>query len=103
MENKKNKDLTIEFLKARIKTEEDLDNLSNLLSMRGKSKEDKINYIIENEIISATTLRRLFDLSYIESKDIIDDLIKNNIISLQDNEYKIISSTAIKQFLIEKM
>ena len=103
MENKKNKDLTIEFLKARIKTEEDLDNLSNLFSMRGKSKEDKINYIIENEIISATTLRRLFDLSYIESKDIIDDLIKNNIISLQDNEYKIISSTAIKQFLIEKM
>lgn len=103
MENKKNKDLTIEFLKARIKTEEDLDNLSNLLSMRGKSKEDKINYIIENEIISATTLRRLFDLSYIESKDIINDLIKNNIISLQDNEYKIISSTAIKQFLIEKM
>ena len=103
MENKKNKDLTIEFLKARIKTEEDLDNLSNLLSMRGKSKEDKINYIIENEVISATTLRRLFNLSYIESKDIIDDLIKNNIISLQDNEYKIISSTAIKQFLIEKM
>ena len=103
MENKKNKDLTIEFLKARIKTEEDLDNLSNLLSMRGKSKEDKINYIIGNEIISATTLRRLFDLSYIESKDIINDLIKNNIISLQDNEYKIISSTAIKQFLIEKM
>ena len=103
MENKKNKDLTIEFLKARIKTEEDLDNISNLLSMSGKSKEDKINYIIENEIISATTLRRLFDLSYIESKDIIDDLIKNNIISLQDNEYKIISSTAIKQFLIEKM
>lgn len=103
MENKKNKDLTIEFLKARIKTEEDLDNLSNLLSMRGKSKEDKINYIIENEIISATTLRRLFDLSYIESKDIINDLIENNIISLQDNEYKIISSTAIKQFLIEKM
>ena len=103
MENKKNKDLTIEFLKARIKTEEDLDNLSNLLSMRGKSKEDKINYIIENEIISATTLRRLFDLSYIESKDIINDLIKNNIISLQDNEYKIISSIAIKQFLIEKM
>lgn len=103
MENKKNKGLTIEFLKARIKTEEDLDNISNLLSMSGKSKEDKINYIIENEIISATTLRRLFDLSYIESKDIIDDLIKNNIISLQDNEYKIISSTAIKQFLIEKM
>ena len=103
MENKKNKDLTIEFLKAKITTEEDLDNISNLLSMSGKSKEDKINYIIENEIISATTLRRLFDLSYIESKDIIDDLIKNNIISLQDNEYKIISSTAIKQFLIEKM
>lgn len=103
MENKKNKDLTIEFLKARIKTKEDLDNLSNLLSMKGKSKEDKIKYIIENEIISATTLRRLFDLSYIESKDIINDLIKNNIISLQDNEYKIISSTALKQFLIEKM
>ena len=99
MENKKNKDLTIEFLKARIKTEEDLDNISNLLSMSGKSKEDKINYIIENEIISATTL----NLSHIESKSIIGILIKNNIISLQDNEYKIISSTAIKQFLIEKM
>ena len=103
MENKKNKDLTIEFLKARIKTEEDLDNLSNLLSMRGKSKEDKINYIIENEIISATTLKRLFNLSHIESKDIIDNLIKNNIIALVNNEYKIISSTALKQFLIEKM
>ena len=103
MKNKKNKDLTIEFLKARIKTEEDLDNLSNLFSIRGKSKEDKINYIIENEIISATTLKRLFDLSYIESKNTIDNLIKNNIISLQDNEYKIISSTALKQFLIEKM
>ena len=103
MENKKNKDLTIEFLKARIKTEEDLDNLSNLLSTRGKSKEDKINYIIENEIISATTLKRLFNLSHIESKDIIDNLIKNNIIALVNNEYKIISSTALKQFLIEKM
>lgn len=103
MENKKNKDLTIEFLKARIKTEEDLDNLSNLFSMRGKSKEDKIKYIIENEIISATTLRRLFDISHIESKDIIEDLIKNKIIELVNNEYKIISSTAIKQFLIEKM
>lgn len=103
MENKKNKDLTIEFLKARIKTEEDLDNLSNLFSMRGKSKEDKINYIIENEIISATTLRRLFDISHIESKDIIEDLIKNKIIELVNNEYKIISSTALKQFLIEKM
>ncbi len=103
MENKKNKDLTIEFLKARIKTEEDLDNLSNLFSMRGKSKEDKIKYIIENEIISATTLRRLFDISHIESKDIIEDLIKNKIIELVNNEYKIISSTALKQFLIEKM
>ena len=103
MENKKNKDLTIEFLKARIKTEEDLDNLSNLFSMRGKSKEDKINYIIENEVISATTLRRLFDISHIESKDIIEDLIKNKIIELVNNEYKIISSTALKQFLIEKM
>ena len=103
MENKKHKDLTIEFLKARIKTEKDLDNISNLLSMSGKSKEDKINYIIENEIISATTLKRLFNLSHIESKSIIGILIKNNIISLQDNEYKIISSTAIKQFLIEKM
>ena len=103
MENKKNKDLTIEFLKARIKTEEDLDNLSNLLTMSGKSKEDKINYIIENEIISATTLRRLFDISHIESKDIIEDLIKNKIIELVNNEYKIISSTALKQFLIEKM
>lgn len=103
MENKKNKDLTIEFLKARIKTEEDLDNLSNLLSMRGKSKEDKINYIIENEVISATTLRRLFNLSYIESKDIIDDLIKNKIIELKNNEYKIVSNTSLKQFLIEKM
>lgn len=103
MENKKNKDLTIEFLKARIKTEEDLDNLSNLFSMRGKSKEDKIKYIIENEIISATTLRRLFDISHIESKDIIEDLIKNKIIELVNNDYKIISSTALKQFLIEKM
>ena len=103
MENKKNKDLTIEFLKARIKTEEDLDNLSNLFSMRGKSKEDKIKYIIENEIISATTLRRLFDISHIESKDIIEDLIKNKIIELVNNEYNIISSTALKQFLIEKM
>lgn len=103
MENKKNKDLTIEFLKARIKTEEDLDNLSNLFSMRGKSNEDKIKYIIENEIISATTLRRLFDISHIESKDIIEDLIKNKIIELVNNEYKIISSTALKQFLIEKM
>ncbi len=103
MKNKKNKDLTVDFLKARIKTEEDLDNLSNLLSMRGKSKEDKINYIIENEIISATTLKRLFNLSHIESKDIIDNLIKNNIIKPKDNEYKIISSTALKQFLIEKM
>lgn len=103
MENKKNKDLTIEFLKARIKTEEDLDNLSNLLSMKGKSKQDKIKYIIENGIISATTLKRLFNLSHIESKNIIDNLIKNNIITLKDNEYKIISSTALKQFLIEKM
>ena len=103
MENKKNKDLTIEFLKVRIKTEEDLDNLSNLFSMRGKSKEDKINYIIENEIISATTLRRLFDISYIESKDIIEDLIKNKIIELKNNEYKIVSNTSLKQFLIEKM
>lgn len=103
MENKKNKDLTIEFLKARIKTEEDLDNLSNLLSMKGKSKEDKIKYIIENKIISATTLKRLFNLSHIESKDIIDNLIKNNIITLKDNEYKIISSTALKQILKEKM
>lgn len=103
MENKKNKDLTIEFLKARIKTEEDLDNLSNLFSMRGKSKEDKIKYIIENEIISATTLRRLFDISYIESKDIIEDLIKNKIIELKNNEYKIVSNTSLKQFLIEKM
>lgn len=103
MKNKKNKDLTIEFLKARIKTEEDLDNLSNLFSMRGKSKEDKIKYIIENEIISATTLRRLFDISYIESKDIIEDLIKNKIIELKNNEYKIVSNTSLKQFLIEKM
>lgn len=103
MKNKKNKDLTIEFLKAKIKTEEDLDNLSNLFSMRGKSKEDKINYIIENEIISATTLRRLFDISYIESKDIIEDLIKNKIIELKNNEYKIVSNTSLKQFLIEKM
>ena len=103
MENKKNKDLTIEFLKARIKTEEDLDNLSNLFSMRGKSKEDKINYIIENKIISATTLKRLFDLSHIESKDIIEDLIKNKIIELKNNEYKIVSNTSLKQFLIEKM
>lgn len=103
MEYKKNKDLTIEFLKAKIKTEEDLDNLSNLFSMRGKSKEDKINYIIENEIISATTLRRLFDISYIESKDIIEDLIKNKIIELKNNEYKIVSNTSLKQFLIEKM
>ena len=103
MENKKNKDLTIEFLKARIKTEEDLDNLSNLFSMRGKSKEDKIKYIIENEIISATTLRRLFDISYIESKDIIEDLIKNKIIELKNNEYKIVSNSSLKQFLIEKM
>ena len=103
MENKKNKDLTIEFLKVKIKTEEDLDNLSNLFSMRGKSKEDKINYIIENEIISATTLRRLFDISYIESKDIIEDLIKNKIIELKNNEYKIVSNTSLKQFLIEKM
>ena len=103
MKNKKNKDLTIEFLKARIKTEEDLDNLSNLFSMRGKSKEDKINYIIENEIISATTLRRLFDISYIKSKDIIDDLIKNKIKIKKNNEYKIVSNTSLKQFLIEKM
>ena len=103
MKNKKNKDLTIEFLKARIKTEEDLDNISNLLSMSGKSKEDKINYIIENEIISATTLKRLFNLSHIESKNIIGILIKNNIIELKNNEYKIISNTSLKQFLIEKM
>ena len=103
MENKKNKDLTIEFLKARIKTEEDLDNISNLLSMSGKSKEDKINYIIENEIISATTLKRLFNLSHIESKNIIGILIKNNIIELKNNEYKIVSNTSLKQFLIEKM
>ena len=103
MKNKKNKDLTIEFIKAKIKTEEDLDNLSNLFSMRGKSKEDKINYIIENEIISATTLKRLFNLSHIESKNIIDNLIKNNIIKPKEKEYKIISSPTLKQFLIEKM
>ena len=91
MENKKNKDLTIEFLKARIKTEEDLDNLSNLFSMRGKSKEDKINYIIENKIISATTLKRLFD--FVKSKGgsnetVVQHLIKRSISKL-DKDYVI--------------
>ena len=97
MKNKSDDYLTIDFLSRRIKTNNDLVNLDNILTLKGKSFYEKIDYIGKNNQISITTIERLFNKSYPESEKIIKKLIANNAIIKQDNIYKIISSDSIGQ------
>ena len=96
-------DLTLQFLKARIKTQEDLDNLSNLFTMKGKTKNEKINYICESNHISITTLKRLFDLTYPQAERIIKELLDIKAIVIVGNRYNIIFSNLLKEHLNNKI
>ena len=103
MKNSNDNYLTIDFLSQRIKTNEDLENLNNILTMKGQTFNEKIDYVLKNNQISITTIIRLFNKSYPESEKIIKKLIEKNAIIKQDGIYKIISTSLLKQILMEEI
>ena len=71
--------------------------------MKGKTKNEKINYICESNHISITTLKRLFDLTYPQAERIIKELLDIKAIVIVGNRYNIIFSNLLKEHLNNKI
>lgn len=85
----------IDFVKAENLTIEDVMDILNCIEPTF-SKTDKINSLLTSGTISVSIISRLFGYGYAKSMNIINSLVKQNIITKQDNCYKIIDKENFK-------
>lgn len=93
------KKLTISWLIDLIKTEhlgvEDVIDILNNIEPTF-SKVDKLECFLINGEISTATISRLFGFGYAKSSNIINILLKKNVITKYENSYKIIDKVNFK-------
>lgn len=68
-----------------------------------EEKLQRINELVSQDIISISTLQRLFYISFPKAASIIDNLVENEIIERLEKGYKIIYKDRLKQILTETM
>ena len=93
-------DLSLEFIKQRFKTDEELDYVCNLVFAKYLSLQDKIDYVSSIDIVYSEQIATIFNLTSKKAQKVIDDLLIKGIINqFENNKYWIYSHEKLKSYL----
>ena len=97
-------DLSLEFIKRRFKTEEEIDYICNVVFAKYLSLKDKINYVASIDMIYLEQIKTIFNLTYKQANMIIGSLLDSKaIIEYSQDKYIVNNHKELKSILKNKL